>query len=135
MHGIGGIPGANDDFTGLDFDAMAAADQIVSVVFVAEDLGKPVAQAGFLLLEPLMLGDELVLAPFQRMIQFGNDIHLIRDEFARAQDVLGRGGQVYQHQLDAEIVRAALDLRKTVGGRRIDAGDELEVEQRKRHSG
>ena len=38
------------------------------------------------------------------------------------------GGQMHQHQLDAEIVGAALDLGKAVGRRRIDAGDELEVE-------
>ena len=36
---------------------------------------------------------------------------------------------MHQDQLDAEVVRAALDLGEAVGGRGIDAGDELEVEQ------
>ena len=36
---------------------------------------------------------------------------------------------MHQHQMDAEVVRAALDLGEAVRRRRIDAGDELEVEQ------
>ncbi|MHC2338599.1 hypothetical protein ACVIW0_007888 [Bradyrhizobium sp. USDA 4454] len=42
---------------------------------------------------------------------------------------LGLGRQMHEHQLDADLVRAALDLRETVGRRRFDTGDELEVEQ------
>ena len=38
------------------------------------------------------------------------------------------GGQMHQHQPDAAIMGGALDLGETVGGRRIDAGDKLEVE-------
>ena len=36
---------------------------------------------------------------------------------------------MHQDQLDAEVMRAALDLGEAVGGRGVDAGDELEVEQ------
>jgi hypothetical protein len=36
---------------------------------------------------------------------------------------------MHQHQFDAQILRRALDLGETVSGGRIDAGDELEVEQ------
>ena len=57
---------------GVDLDALAAADQFVGVVLAVEDLGEPVAQAGLFLREPLMLHDDLVLAPFQRMIELGD---------------------------------------------------------------
>ena len=39
---------------------------------------------------------------------FGNKV-------ARAQHLLGDGGKMHQHQLDAAIVRAALDLGEAVG--------------------
>ena len=70
MHGIGGIAGADDDLGGLDFDALAAADQFVGVVLAVEDLGEPFAQIGRFLRESLMLHDDLVLTPFQCMVEF-----------------------------------------------------------------
>ena len=75
-----------------------------------------------------MLRDDLVLAPFQRVIEFGHDADVARDELARSQRLLGRGRQMHQHQLDAAVVGGALDLGEAVGRRGIDAGDELEVE-------
>jgi len=36
-----------------------------------------------------------------------------------------------QHQLDAAVMRGALDLGKTVGCRRIDAGNQFEIEHQK----
>ena len=42
----------------------------IRVVLAVEDLGEPVAQTGRFLREPLMLHDDLVLAPFQRMVEF-----------------------------------------------------------------
>ena len=45
----------------------------VGVVPAAENLDEPVAQGGFFLFEALMLPDHLVLAPFQRMIEFRHD--------------------------------------------------------------
>ena len=77
MHGIGGVAGADDGFAGVDLDALAAVHQRRGVMLGAENLGEPVAQAGFFLLEALMLRDDLVLAPLQRMIQFGHDADLV----------------------------------------------------------
>ena len=51
MHRIGAAAGVNDDFAGVDLDALAAADQFVGVVLAVENLRKPVAQVGFLLLD------------------------------------------------------------------------------------
>ena len=103
MHGIGGLAGADDDLAGLDLEPLAAADQFRGVVLAAENPGEPVAQAGFFLLAALMLRDDLVLAPFQRMIEFGHDADVAGDELAGAQRLLGRGRQMHQHQPDAAI--------------------------------
>ncbi len=78
-----------------------------------------------------MLGDDLVLAPFQRVIEFRHDRDLVRDELARSQGLLGRGRQMHQHQSDAAVMGGPLDLGETVGRRGIDAGDQLEVEHQK----
>ena len=86
------------------------------------------SQGGFLLPEVLVLRDDLVLAPLQRVIQFGHDADLVGNESTGPQRLLRRGRKVHQHRSDAEIERGALDLRKAVGGRQIDAGDQLEVE-------
>ena len=64
-----GSPALHDDVAGLDLEALAAVDQRVGVGLAVEYPGEPVAQAGFFLLPPLMLRDDLVLAPFQRMIE------------------------------------------------------------------
>ena len=129
VHGIGGVAGLHDDLAGLDLDALAAADQRVGIVFAAENACEPVVQTCFFQRQALMLRDDLVLAPFQRVIEFGDDGDAFADEVAGAKHLLGRCRQMHQNQLCAEVDRAALDLRKTVGGRGIDAGDELEVEQ------
>ena len=107
---------------------LAAPNQLFSVVFGAENLGEPVAQIGFFLLEALMFSDDLVLAAFQRVIEFGYDADIATDKAARPQRLFGGRSQMHQQQFDAAIVGAALDLGEAVGGRRIDAGDELEVE-------
>src|ERR1700676_1416632 len=82
MHGVGGLARADNGLAGLDLDTLAAVHQLRGVTLGAEDLGEPVAQRGFLLVEAAMLGDDLVLAPLQRMVQFGNDAHLVRGKFA-----------------------------------------------------
>src|SRR4029078_3668729 len=128
MHRIGGIAGADDNLAGLDLEALAAMDQFHGVAFSTQYLGKPFAQAGLLALQALVLDDDLVLAPLERVIQFGHDVHLARNELARSQRLFGRGRQMHQYQLDAQIMRGPLDLGKTVSSRRIDAGDELEIE-------
>ena len=96
-----------------------------------ENLDEPAAQAGLFLRALLMLRDDFVLAPFERVIQFGDDPHLLRDELARSQDLLGRGRKMHQHQTDAPVLGGALDLGETVCRRGIDSGDELEVEYQK----
>jgi hypothetical protein len=68
MHGIGGVAGADDNFPGVDLDTLAATDQFRSVMFGSEDLGKPVAQGGLFTFQDLMLRDDLVLAPLQRVV-------------------------------------------------------------------
>jgi hypothetical protein len=72
-----------------------------------------------------------VLAPFQRVIEFGDDLHVLRDELARSQDLFGRRRKMDQHQMDAAIMGGALDLGETVRRRGIDTGHELEVEHQK----
>src|SRR6202049_1870797 len=84
MHGVGGLARADNGLAGLDLDALAAVHQRRGVTLGAEDLGEPVAQRGLLLFDDAMLRNDLVLAPLQRMVQFGNDAHLVRDEFARS---------------------------------------------------
>ena len=81
--------------------------------------------------QPLMLRDDLVLAPLQRVIEFRHDRDLARDELARSQGLFGRRRQMHQHQFDAAVMGGALDLGETVGRRGIDAGDQLEVEHQK----
>ena len=76
MHGIGGVAGADDDLAGIDLEALAAVNQFRSVFGGPENLGEPVAQGGFFLLEALMLYDDFVLAPLQGMIQFSHDADL-----------------------------------------------------------
>ena len=51
--------------------------QLGGVLLGAEKLDEPVAQRGFFLLEPLMLRDDLVLAPLQRVIEFRHDADLV----------------------------------------------------------
>src|SRR3984885_7801275 len=75
-----------------------------------------------------MQHDDLILAPFERVVEFGNDADVGRDEFARPQRLLGGRGKMNQHQLDAAILRRPLDLGETIGRRRIDSGHQLEVE-------
>ena len=99
MHGIGGIARADDNLAGLDFEALAAAYQLIGVVLVAEHLGEPVAQAG-LFLPRLMLRDDLVLAPFQRMVEIGRDDDVVGDE-PRDTERLPGGGEMDQHQMRA----------------------------------
>ncbi len=68
---FGGFAGADDDLAGLDLEPLAAARSAPSAsCFAAENLGEPVAQVGLFLREPLMLRDDLVLAPFERVIEF-----------------------------------------------------------------
>ena len=129
VHGIGGVAGAHDVSPASTSIRSQRRINSVGVLLGAENLGEPVAQAGVFLFEALMLRDHLVLAPFERMIEFGDDADFLGDEVAGAQRLLGRGRQMHQHQLDAAIVRGALDLGEAVGRRGIDAGDELEVEQ------
>ncbi len=117
MHGIGSVAGADDGLASVDLDALAAMHQGRRIMFVAKDLREPVAQAGFFLLEALMFRDDLVFALLERMIEFGDDADVVRDKPARAQRFLGGIRQMHQHQPDPEIVRAALDLGKTVCGR------------------
>ena len=47
---------------------------LVSVVEIAVPNNPTLG--GFLLLAALMLRDDLVLAPFQRMVEFSDDVHL-----------------------------------------------------------
>ena len=131
MHGIGGVAGVDDDLAGIDLQALAAMDQFRRVFLGAENAYKPVAQGSFFVAEALMLRDDLVLAPLQRMIEFGHDADVLRDELARSQRLFRRRRKMHQHQFDAAVLGGALDLRKTVGRRGIDAGDELEVEHQK----
>ena len=63
---------------GLDLDALAAVDQFVGVMLVAEDLREPVAQVGGFLREAVMLRDDLVLAPLQRLVEVGDDRDVLR---------------------------------------------------------
>ncbi len=116
MHGIGGLAGADDGFAGVDLDPLTAMHQRRSVPLGAENLREPAAQAGSLPLEAPMLRDDLVLASLQRMIQFGHDADVVRDEAAGSQRLCRRGRQMHQHQADAAIMGDALDLRETVGG-------------------
>ena len=57
-------------------------DQFVGIALGAENLDEPAAQARLFLLEFLMLRDNFVLAPFQRVIEFGDDLDFPGDEFA-----------------------------------------------------
>ena len=56
MHGIGRVAGANDGFSGIDLDAPAIMHQRARLPLGAENLGEPVAQAGFFLFGALVLG-------------------------------------------------------------------------------
>ena len=38
MHGIGGVAGADDGVSGIDFDALAAMNQRIGVLLGAENL-------------------------------------------------------------------------------------------------
>ena len=104
MHGVGGLAGAHDGFAGRDLDALAAMHQRFRIVGRSDDPREPVAQIGFLLLVALMLGDDLVLALLQRMVEFVDDHDIVGDEFARPQRFFRRYRQMHQRQLDAEIV-------------------------------
>ena len=74
MHGIGGVAGMHDNFAGLDLEALAAADQFFGIISAVEDPGEPVAQIGLFLSCVLMLRDDLVLAPLQRMVEFAGSL-------------------------------------------------------------
>ena len=60
-------------FAGFDLEPFAAADQFDGVLLGAENLGEPAAQIGFLMAAVLVLGDDLVLAPFERVIELRHD--------------------------------------------------------------
>jgi len=92
MHRIGGIAGADDNLAGVDLQALATMDQFRGVSLGPENPDEPVTQGGFLLLAALMLHDNLVLAPLQRVIEFGHDGDPVRDEIDRSQGLLGRRG-------------------------------------------
>src|SRR5712692_1762412 len=117
MHGIGGLASADDSFAGDDLDALAAMDQLRSVMLGPQNLGEPVAQGRFFPFEALMARNDLVLAPLQRMVQLGYDAHLLRDEFARSQGFFSCRRKMHQYQFDATFLGAPLDLRETIGRR------------------
>ena len=82
MHGIGSLAGADNGLAGFDLEPFAAADQFRGVLIGAEDAAEPAAQIRFFLRAVLMLMNDLVLAPFQRMIEFGDDRDVFADELA-----------------------------------------------------
>lgn len=63
-----------------------------------------------------MLGNDLVLAPLQCMIELGYDADPVRNESAGSQRRFRRWRKVGQHQLDIAIKCGAFDLRETVSG-------------------
>ena len=105
----------HDHLAGVDLDTPATADQFVGVAFAIEDLGEPVAQVCLFEREALVLANDLVLAPFQRMIELADDGDALGDEVARTQHLFGDGGKMHEHQRDAQIMRATLDLGEAIG--------------------
>jgi len=103
--------------TGSQQVAFQLMSQFLGVMLGPENLHEPVAQRRFLLFEILMLRNDLVFAPLQRLVQLGYDAHLLRDEFARSQGFFSRRRKMHQYQFDAPLLGAPLDLREAVGRR------------------
>ena len=75
--------------------------------------------------------DDFLLARFQRAVEIGDDRDVVGDEARGAKGAFQFRAEIGQH--DAHAVRGGdlLDLRETMGGRRIDPGDEPEIENQK----
>ena len=112
----------------LDLKALASMHQFGRVLVGAEDADEPILQGCFLVATALMLRDDVVLAPFERMIEFRHDTDVARDELARSQGLFRGDLQVDQNQPDAALTGRTLDLGETIGCRGVDSGHQLEVE-------
>ncbi len=104
QHGIGGVTGAGDDLERADLDALAAPHEFGGIALIAEDPGKPALQIAFFLLQPAVPGDDFVLAPLQRVIEFGHHQNVARQKLSRPQHPFGR-----ERQVDEDKLHAALD--------------------------
>ena len=73
----------------------------------------------------------LLLAVFQRAVEIGRDDDVVGNEPRGAKGAFQFRRQIDEHDPRSARGRCLLDLRKTVRRRRIDAGDETEIENQK----
>src|SRR5262249_46959578 len=130
MHRIGSLALARDDLSRSDFHPLAFLDQLWRVRS-ADRLDQPFVQRlGFAPVRLIRLYDR-VLAEFKRPVEIARHKNITGDQTADSEYIVDLGRHIHEQQSRAVSVSQLLDLAETVGGRRIDACYQSEVEKKK----
>ena len=70
QHGVGPLARSSDDLKCADLDTFATLRKFGGVVLIAEDSDEPALQIAIVLFVSAMPDDNLVLTPFQRVVEF-----------------------------------------------------------------